>query len=202
VLIDCCMPTCTCTHAKLSKTSFFFGQILNLKMSFFLGRRSMSCKIGNPSSTHLYYKSWENWKQFSPKKKHTHPATPHKCPTCQRGPPLLGRRNLVVTKKLDARNCFCRYHLFIFTEAFSTRPPIPAAAITYARQSSFLSKQGNHAPARQSIVFPCGAIVSFHQSCFLVVLLFPFINRVSLWCYYFLYKETAGMFPFLKNHIS
>jgi hypothetical protein len=31
VLIDCCMPTCTCIHAKLSKTSFFFGQILNLK---------------------------------------------------------------------------------------------------------------------------------------------------------------------------
>jgi hypothetical protein len=39
VLIDCCMPTCTCTHTKLSKTSFFFGQILNPKTSFFLGRR-------------------------------------------------------------------------------------------------------------------------------------------------------------------
>jgi hypothetical protein len=39
VLIDCCMPTCTCTHAKLNKTSFFVGQILNPKMSFFLGRR-------------------------------------------------------------------------------------------------------------------------------------------------------------------
>jgi hypothetical protein len=39
VLIDCCMPTCTCTHAKLSKTSFFLGQILNHKMSFVLGRR-------------------------------------------------------------------------------------------------------------------------------------------------------------------
>jgi hypothetical protein len=39
VLIDCCMPTCTCTHAKLSKTSFFLGQILNPKTSFFLGRR-------------------------------------------------------------------------------------------------------------------------------------------------------------------
>jgi hypothetical protein len=39
VLIDCCMPTCTCTHAKLSKTSFFLGQILNHKTSFFLGRR-------------------------------------------------------------------------------------------------------------------------------------------------------------------
>jgi hypothetical protein len=39
VLIDCCMPTCTCTHAKLSKTSFFFGQILNPKTSFLLGRR-------------------------------------------------------------------------------------------------------------------------------------------------------------------
>jgi hypothetical protein len=35
VLIDCCMPTCTCTHAKLSRTSFFLGQILNLKTSFF-----------------------------------------------------------------------------------------------------------------------------------------------------------------------
>jgi replication initiation and membrane attachment protein DnaB len=39
VLIDCCMPTCICTHAKLSKTSFFSGQILNPKLSFFLGRR-------------------------------------------------------------------------------------------------------------------------------------------------------------------
>jgi hypothetical protein len=38
VLIDCCMPTSTCTHAKLSKTSFFLGQILNPKTSFFLGR--------------------------------------------------------------------------------------------------------------------------------------------------------------------
>jgi hypothetical protein len=33
VLIDCCMPTCTCTHAKLSKTSFFLRQILNPKTS-------------------------------------------------------------------------------------------------------------------------------------------------------------------------
>jgi hypothetical protein len=33
------MPTCTCTHTKLSKTLFFFGQILNPKTSFFLGRR-------------------------------------------------------------------------------------------------------------------------------------------------------------------
>jgi hypothetical protein len=32
------MPTCTCRHAKLSKTSFL-GQILNRKTSFFLGRR-------------------------------------------------------------------------------------------------------------------------------------------------------------------
>jgi hypothetical protein len=38
-LIDCCIPTCKCTHAKLSKTSFFLGQILNLKTSFFFGRR-------------------------------------------------------------------------------------------------------------------------------------------------------------------
>jgi hypothetical protein len=35
VLIDCCMPTCTCRHTKLSKTSFFLGQILNFKTSFF-----------------------------------------------------------------------------------------------------------------------------------------------------------------------
>jgi hypothetical protein len=35
VLIDCCMPTYTCIHGKLSKTSFFFGQILNLKRHFF-----------------------------------------------------------------------------------------------------------------------------------------------------------------------
>jgi hypothetical protein len=33
VLIDCCMPTCT--HDKLSKTSFFWGQILNLKRHSF-----------------------------------------------------------------------------------------------------------------------------------------------------------------------
>jgi hypothetical protein len=39
VLIDCCMPTCTCTHAKLSKTLFFLGQILNPKSLFFWGRR-------------------------------------------------------------------------------------------------------------------------------------------------------------------
>jgi hypothetical protein len=38
VLIDCCMPTCTCTHAKLGKTTFFLGQILNPKTTFFLGR--------------------------------------------------------------------------------------------------------------------------------------------------------------------
>jgi hypothetical protein len=36
VLIDCCVSTCTCTHTKLSKTSFFLGQILNPKTSFFL----------------------------------------------------------------------------------------------------------------------------------------------------------------------
>jgi hypothetical protein len=42
VLIDCCMPTCTCTHAKLSKMSFFLGQILNPKTSLFLGRGSKS----------------------------------------------------------------------------------------------------------------------------------------------------------------
>jgi hypothetical protein len=35
VLIDCCMPTCTCTHAKLSKMLFFLGQILNLKRHSF-----------------------------------------------------------------------------------------------------------------------------------------------------------------------
>jgi hypothetical protein len=39
VLIDCCMPTCTCRHVKLSKTSFFLGQILNPETSFFWGRR-------------------------------------------------------------------------------------------------------------------------------------------------------------------
>jgi hypothetical protein len=48
VLIDCCMPTCTCTQAKLSKTSFFLGQILNPKTSFFLGRREYS-PIPSPS---------------------------------------------------------------------------------------------------------------------------------------------------------
>jgi hypothetical protein len=26
VLIDCCVPTCTCRHAKLSKTSFFWDK--------------------------------------------------------------------------------------------------------------------------------------------------------------------------------
>jgi hypothetical protein len=36
VLIDCCIPTCTCTHAKLSKTSLFFRQILNLKRHSFV----------------------------------------------------------------------------------------------------------------------------------------------------------------------
>jgi hypothetical protein len=35
VLIDCCIPTCICTHTKLSKTSIFLGQILNPKTSFF-----------------------------------------------------------------------------------------------------------------------------------------------------------------------
>jgi hypothetical protein len=49
VLIDCCMPTCTCTHAKLSKTSFFLGQILNPKMSFFLGRREYTFAVQNLS---------------------------------------------------------------------------------------------------------------------------------------------------------
>jgi hypothetical protein len=39
VLIDSCMPTCACTHAKLSKTSCFLGQILNPKTISFLGRR-------------------------------------------------------------------------------------------------------------------------------------------------------------------
>jgi hypothetical protein len=31
------MSTCACTHAKLDKTSFFFGQILNPKTSIFFG---------------------------------------------------------------------------------------------------------------------------------------------------------------------
>jgi hypothetical protein len=39
VLIDCCIPTCTCRHAKLSKTSFFLGQIFNPTTSFILGQR-------------------------------------------------------------------------------------------------------------------------------------------------------------------
>jgi hypothetical protein len=29
VQIDCCMPTCACTHTKLSKMTCFLGQILN-----------------------------------------------------------------------------------------------------------------------------------------------------------------------------
>jgi hypothetical protein len=49
VLIDCCMPTYTCKLAKLSKTSFFLGQILNPKTSFFLGRREYT------TSTHMLY---------------------------------------------------------------------------------------------------------------------------------------------------
>jgi hypothetical protein len=43
VLIDCCMPTCTCKHDKLSKMLFFLKQILNFKTSFFL-RREYVCK--------------------------------------------------------------------------------------------------------------------------------------------------------------
>jgi hypothetical protein len=46
VLIVCCMPTYTCTHAKLSRTSLFLGQILNLKTSFFYldgGSMSLLC---------------------------------------------------------------------------------------------------------------------------------------------------------------
>jgi hypothetical protein len=39
VLIDCCVPICTCTHVKLSKTSLFLGQILNPETSFFLRRK-------------------------------------------------------------------------------------------------------------------------------------------------------------------
>jgi hypothetical protein len=35
MLIDYCIPTCTCTHTKLSKTSFFFETILNLKRHSF-----------------------------------------------------------------------------------------------------------------------------------------------------------------------
>jgi hypothetical protein len=31
MLIDCCMPTCTCTHVKLSKTSFFLDKFWILK---------------------------------------------------------------------------------------------------------------------------------------------------------------------------
>jgi hypothetical protein len=53
VLIDCCMPTCTCTHAKLSRTSFFLGQILNPKTSFFLGRREYMESKGDPIFTEL-----------------------------------------------------------------------------------------------------------------------------------------------------
>jgi hypothetical protein len=50
VLIDCCMPTCTCTHAKVSKTSIFLGQILNPKTSFFFRTEgvdsiSPSCRV-------------------------------------------------------------------------------------------------------------------------------------------------------------
>jgi hypothetical protein len=48
------MPTCTCTHAKLSKTSFFLGQILNPKTSLFLGRRE--CTTITTSVFDLIYK--------------------------------------------------------------------------------------------------------------------------------------------------
>jgi hypothetical protein len=39
VLIDCCMTTCACIHAKLSKTTCILGQILNPKTRCFLGWR-------------------------------------------------------------------------------------------------------------------------------------------------------------------
>jgi hypothetical protein len=55
VLIDCCMPTCTCTHAKLSKTSIFLGQILNLKTSFFLDGVSTFCLEMKARSANLYF---------------------------------------------------------------------------------------------------------------------------------------------------
>jgi hypothetical protein len=47
--------------------------------------------------------------------------TPHKGLNCQPGPPKLGRRNHVMTKKLDARNCFCRYRLFFSPKPLRTR---------------------------------------------------------------------------------
>jgi hypothetical protein len=31
MLIGCCMPTCTCTHAKLIKMSFFLDKFVILK---------------------------------------------------------------------------------------------------------------------------------------------------------------------------
>jgi hypothetical protein len=43
VLIDCCIPTYT--YAKLIKTSFFLGQILNPKMAFFFGRREYEFRM-------------------------------------------------------------------------------------------------------------------------------------------------------------
>jgi hypothetical protein len=66
VLINCCMPTCACTHAKLSKTSFFWGQILHPKTTFFLGRREYARyrrtrKETNTKGLHfifLFVKTW------------------------------------------------------------------------------------------------------------------------------------------------
>jgi hypothetical protein len=98
--------------------------------------------------------------------------TPHKGPTCQPGPPELGRRNRVVTKKLDARNCFCRYRLF-----FSPKPSLPTRLYPL-RQSRM---QDNLLSFRSKAI----TLLQGNQSCFLVVLLFPFQSR-SRSCHVFI----------------
>jgi hypothetical protein len=63
VLNDCFMPTCTCRHAKLSKTTCFSGQILNPKMSFFLGWREYYYHLygGTLSLAHInpFFSFWK-----------------------------------------------------------------------------------------------------------------------------------------------
>jgi hypothetical protein len=84
----------------------------------------------------VYYKSWENWKQFSPRK---NIPTSHKSPTCQVRPTQNGTTKDEMTKKSRDLKCFSPKHLF-FSHPSNPYPPTrthPDPPINLARTFHF-----------------------------------------------------------------
>jgi hypothetical protein len=119
MLIDYCIPTCTCTHTKLSKTSFFFETILNLKRhSFWDGGSCLDplLKWIDENDT-IYYLSpvlaggiepVEQWSGFSLKPRNLGFESGY---IIQRGPTNLPLPPTLqwVSLRLCSHLCFCRF---------------------------------------------------------------------------------------------